>query len=211
VYVGAYAIDDYPSVFRSVLASIVDRESFNKQCQQLDSATRDYLNTRLDYYQIKIEVRQFRASPSLILVHNYRNIKVTVSKSNDSGRGFIWDANIHKYTVTVDASIYMKGRVGFARSKLVDVSAVRFYPYGWCLCLHNGCLWPQNGDSRRAYSTGCKVGDAITCIYNSSSSEISFEINGVSLGVAFINVNGEDIAPACEFYTEGDRYTLTTE
>jgi SPRY domain len=66
----------------------------------------------------------------------------------------------------------------------------------------NGTLWSQNEVYNKAYSSGCEVGDTITCIYNDSTSEISFEKNGVSLGVAYTNVNGEDIAPAVEFFLE---------
>jgi hypothetical protein len=36
-------------------------------------------------------------------------------------------------------------------------------------------------------------------IYNSFSSEIFYEKNGVSLEVAFTNVKGEDIPPAVAF------------
>jgi SPRY domain len=49
-------------------------------------------------------------------------------------------------------------------------------------------------DFDKAYSNRCQVGDTITSIYSSSSSEIFFEKNGVALGVAFTNVKGEDIA-----------------
>jgi hypothetical protein len=41
------------------------------------------------------------------------------------------------------------------------------------------------------------VGDTRIYIYNASTSEISFEKNGVSLGVAFTNINGKDIAQPC--------------
>jgi hypothetical protein len=56
VYVGAYAIDDDLRIFQLVIASIVDIKSFNEQCTQLDSATRDYLTTRLDYYQVHAHI-----------------------------------------------------------------------------------------------------------------------------------------------------------
>jgi SPRY domain len=58
---------------------------------------------------------------------------------------------------------------------------------------------------------GCKMGDTISCVYNASTSEISFEKNGVSLGVAYTNVNGEDIAPAVELHDLGDSTTLSID
>jgi SPRY domain len=70
----------------------------------------------------------------------------------------------------------------------------------WYLDLH-GYLYAQNEDDGREYCSGCEVGDTITCIYTASTSEISFEKNGVSLRVAFANVYGEDIAPAVELST----------
>jgi SPRY domain len=211
VYVGAYAIDDDPSIFKLVIASIVDRESFEKQFLQLDSATRDHLTIRLDYYQVNFSViRQYRASPSLTVVDNYSNIIVT---KTDIQRwlGLIWDFSIHKYTAKVDKSSLMEIIIGFAPSKIFDVSESNCKSCGWYLFLNNGTLYSQNGNSGRAYSSGWKEGDTITCIYNASTGEISFEKNGVSLGVAFTDVNGEDIAPAVEFYRNADSITLTID
>ena len=67
-YLGAYSIDDQPSIFRLIIASIVDRESFMMQCRQLDSTTREYLVSRLDYYQVNISTRQYLAHSSLTVV-----------------------------------------------------------------------------------------------------------------------------------------------
>jgi SPRY domain len=197
VYVGAYVIDDDLSIFRLVIESIVDIESFNKQCSQLDSATRDYLTTRLDYYQVHAYPNSpYRADSSLIVVDTNCNIKV--ASTANYFHGFIWDASIHKYTVTINTSEYMWIRIGFAPSKLFDVSKSNCNSCGWYLHLNDGTLYSQNRDVSKEYCGRVKVGDTIACIYNASSSEISFEKNGVSLGVAFSNVNGEDIAPAVE-------------
>jgi SPRY domain len=211
VYIGAYAIDDDPSIFRLVIASIVDIESFNKQCTQLDSATRVYLATRLDYYQVYAHIsRPYRAHSSLIVVDNHCNIKITNTTCSNYYHGFIWDASIHKYTVTVNISNHMYFHVGFAPSIVFDVSKSNYASCGWYLYLCNGTLYSQNGDKGKAYSSRCEVGDTMACIYNASSSEISFEKNGVSLGVAFTNVNGEDIAPAVELGNTGDGITLSS-
>jgi hypothetical protein len=130
VYVGAYAIDDEPSIFKLVIASIVERKSFEKQCLQLDSATRDYLATRLDYYQVNINMStQYRADSSLTVVDSYSNIAVEKCTTTNCYTGLIWDVSIHKYTVTVDACMYMDINVGFAPSKLFDVSTAN---YGSC-------------------------------------------------------------------------------
>jgi hypothetical protein len=175
VHVGAYAIDDDPSIFNLVIASIVDRESFRKQCQQLDTTTRDYLTTRLDYYQVNIETSgQYRAGYFLTVEDNYPNIAVEKNTTNDCYSSLIWDLSIHKYTVRVITSRCMRITIGFAPSKLFDVSKRNSITCGWYLSLHCGLLYSQNGDDGRAYSSECKAGDTITCIYNSSSSEISF-------------------------------------
>jgi SPRY domain len=76
--------------------------------------------------------------------------------------------------------------------------------------LNNGKLYSRNGDIFKEYNNAYKVGDTIICIYTASTSEISLKKNGVSLGVAFTNVNGEDIAPAVEFVREGDSITLSS-
>jgi SPRY domain len=99
--------------------------------------------------------------------------------------------------------------IGFAPSKLLDLNGGNNRSCGWYLYLHDGTLYSQDGDERKPYCSGCKVGDSITCIYNSSSGDISFEKNGVSLGVAFTNVEGEDIAPAVELFYTGDSITLS--
>jgi SPRY domain len=103
----------------------------------------------------------------------------------------------------------MLNGIGLASSKLFDVSPDDFNSCGWYLVLYDGALYSQNNYNGRAYSSGWKVGDTITCIYNSSSSEIYFEKNGVSLGVAYTNVKGEDVAPVVELGYEGDSLTLS--
>jgi hypothetical protein len=61
-----------------VIASIVDRVSFNKQCLQLDSATRDDLTTRLDYYQVNVDISMlYKALSFFTVVDNKVNVKVT--------------------------------------------------------------------------------------------------------------------------------------
>jgi SPRY domain len=192
-----------------VIASIVDRASFDKQCLQLDSATRDHLNTRLDYYQVHTDIsRQYRAHSLLTVVDNYTNIAVRKNTITYCYTGLIWDVSIHKYKATVNASNNIDIMVGFAPSKLFDVSKSNHSSCGWYLSLYSGYLFSQNGDNGKAYSSRCQAVDTVTCVYNASTSEISFEKNGVSLGVAFTNVNGEDIAPAVELVHAGDSITL---
>jgi SPRY domain len=208
--VGAYAIDDELDIFLLVIASIVDRESFKKQCRQLDSDALDYLATRLDYYQVQtVTSRQYRAHSSLIIVDDNLSMKVTTTTTINNN-GVIWDASIHKYTVTVNKSDYMYIFIGFAPSKLFDVSEGN-NACGWYLNSYNGARYSQNGDGGSAYSSECHVGDTIACIYNELTMEISFEKNGVSLGVAFTNVKGEDIAPAVKLFSAGDSITLSSD
>jgi SPRY domain len=195
-----------------VIASIVDRELFNKQCQQLDSATLDYLTTRLDYYQVNIDmIKPYRADSSLVVTKNFTDI--TASKTIDTGShtGLIWSASIHKYTATINESSIVVIMIGFAPSKLFDVSKSSYDSCGWYLDMHCGRLNSQNGDSNKPYCSEYKVGDTFTSIYNASTSEISFEKNGVSLGVAYTNVNGEDIAPAVQLYCVEDSITLSID
>jgi SPRY domain len=96
--------------------------------------------------------------------------------------------------------------IGFAPSNAFDVN--KFGSCGWHLFMKDGTLFSQNGDNNKAYCSECKVGDTITCIYNASTSEISYERNGVSLGVAHTNVNGEDIAPVVWLLYVGDSFTV---
>jgi SPRY domain len=210
IYLGAYGIDDDPSIFRLIIASIVDRESFYKQCRQLDSATRDYLATRLDYYQINITIsRQYRAHSYFTVVDNNSDLLVTKITNDGCNNGLVWDASIHKFTLTIYKSLNSNIMIGFAPSKLYDVSKGNHISCGWYLYLQNGTLYSQNGDKYKAYTSGCNVGDTITCTCNVASSEIAYEKNGVALGVAFTNVKGEDIAPAVEMFNGSDVVTLS--
>jgi hypothetical protein len=68
--------------------------------------------------------------------------------------------------VTVNTSNNMYITVGFAPSKLYNVSKPNHFLCGWYLYLNDGTLVSQDGDSGKAYSSGCKVGDTITCIYD---------------------------------------------
>jgi SPRY domain len=142
------------------------------------------------------------------VVDNTSNI-IATKNTNDSNRGLVWDASIHKYTATVDvykgSGIYF----GFAPFKLYDVSKQNRDSCGWYLSLYSGTLYSQKGDIGKAYGSKCQVGDTITCIYNASTNEISYEKNSVSLGVAYTNVKGEDIAPVVELYYVGDSVTLS--
>jgi SPRY domain len=157
---------------------------------------------------IRQRICSYSHHPDITVVGNSTCITVIVN-SVGIFRGSIWDQSIHKYSVKIDTSKRNSITIGFAPSKLFDVSKTNFSSCGWYLSLHSGTLWSQNGDHGKAYSSGCKIGDTITCVYNASTSEISFERNGVSLGVAYTNVNGEDIAPAVESYYVGDSITLS--
>jgi hypothetical protein len=53
------------------------------------------------------------------------------SKTGNSWHGFVWDADIHKYTLTVDASQNKYIMIGFAPCKLFDVSKSYNYTCGW--------------------------------------------------------------------------------
>jgi SPRY domain len=127
--------------------------------------------------------------------------------------GFIWDPRIYKYTLTVGENPFGEnsyGFPGFAVSNQVDVyKDGGRYAHSWYLSLECGRLFSHNGDYKRDYTSKCKAGDIITCIYDATASEISFEKNGEYLGVAFTNVRGEDIAPLVQF-TVGTSVTLAT-
>jgi SPRY domain len=94
--------------------------------------------------------------------------------------------------------------IGFAAYKLFDTSEKDLSSRGWYCFLYEGTLYSQDGHRGTNYNTECKIGDTFTCIYNASTSEISYEKNGVSLGVAFTNVKGDDIAPAVGLYYDKD-------
>jgi SPRY domain len=209
--IGAYPIDDDPDIFRMVLGSVLDEESFKKQYKQLDAATRDCLSARLDYYQVNIDVViDYRAHSSLAVEDTVTSIKVTKTSASDKFKGFVWDPAILKYTVLIDAAQQMNIFVGFAPSKRFDVAKDNYTSCGWYLHLFSGLLYSQDGDRYKPYTTECKVGETIMCIYNNASGKISFEKNGVSLGVAFTDVKGEDIAPAVELWYRGTSVILSS-
>jgi SPRY domain len=158
---------------------------------------------------IRSKMLLYRHHQDFTVIENNSSIKVSVTKGGISYRGLIWDKSICEYSVKIDASSFLNNMIGFAPSKLFDVSEFDYNSCGWYLALWNGSLYAQNTGNGIGYSTGCKVGDTITCIYNSSSSEISFVKNGWSLGVAYTNVKGEDIAPAVALAYVGDSLTLS--
>jgi SPRY domain len=157
---------------------------------------------------IRSKMLSYSHHPELTVIDNNSCMKISLNSGSLSYRGLIWDKSIYKYSVEIDASSFMIIYIGFAPSKLFDVSTSNFISCGWYLYLYSGSLYSQNGDYEKAYCSGCKVGDTITCIYDSYTRQITFEKNGVSLGVAFTNVNGEDIAPAVELYHKRDSITF---
>jgi SPRY domain len=101
--------------------------------------------------------------------------------------------------------------LGFAPSKFYDRPGIHFPYKGWYLRLCNGILYYSTGRYTKgeAYSIECEVGDIVTCIYDASTSEISYEKNCVSLGVAFAIAKIEDIAPVVE--DAGDSVTTSRQ
>jgi SPRY domain len=75
--------------------------------------------------------------------------------------------------------------------------------------LLDGTIFTQEYEGTcTVYSSECEEGGTITCVYNASAGKISYERNGVSLGVAFTNVEGEDISPCVVFWGTSE-VTLT--
>jgi SPRY domain len=182
-------------------------------------ALSDYIaNTKADYLaSIRLKVESYSHHADITVIDTNTSIKVSLNGKVCWWRGLIWDKSIRKYSVKIDASTSIDVMIGFAPSILFDISTVdhrsafNHRSCGWYLHLFSGSLYSQNRDHGKAYNSRFNVGDTLTCIYNRSSSEISFEKNGVSLGVAFTNVKGKDIAPAVELFYEEDSITLTTE
>jgi hypothetical protein len=128
------------------------------------------------------------------VIDDYSSLKVT--NIIRGWHGVIWDTSIHKYELLITQTVNMMILVGFAPSKLFDIS-MSIPSCGWFILLNN--------------CSGCKVGDIITCIYDASTSEISYEKNGVSLGVDYCTtVIGEDIAPAVGLFHSDDSVLLVT-
>jgi SPRY domain len=161
----------------------------------------------LSDYIADLRLLTFSHHPDIAVISNKTCIQASVN-IGDSYRGLIWDKSIYKYSVTIDASKLSSIMIGFAPSKLFDVYKNNYRSCGWYLYLFSGTLYSQNENDRK-YSCGCEVGDTITCIYDRFYDEISFKKNGVSLGVAYTNVKGEDIAPAVELHYIGDSLTLS--
>jgi SPRY domain len=139
-----------------------------------------------------------RAPSHLTVVDN--TFDVTVTKSTEVGYwlGYIWDAHIHEYTVTITSVSAKNIAVGFAPSKLYDTSKSVNTSCGWYLYL-----------SSHYYIS---KGDTITCIYNASAGKIWFKQNGSDIiGRKFADVKGEDIAPVIELYDIGDSVALSIE
>jgi SPRY domain len=191
----------HSSITRLAMGSSTPNEKTDSEIAK--QALSDYIDS------IRQSMLSYSHHPDLNVIDNNTCIKVSVNIDR-TYRGLIWDKSIYKYSVKIDASTRMHIMIGFAPSKLYDINGSNYHSCGWYLYLKDGTLYSQNDiNYGKAYSSRCNVGDTITCIYNASASEISFEKNGVSLGVAFTNVNGEDIAPAVELYNKGDSLTLS--
>jgi SPRY domain len=151
--------------------------------------------------RIRPKILSYSHHPDLTVIDNNNCIKVSADEG-DQCRGLIWDKSIHKYSVKIDTSSKMDISIGFAPSKLCYLDGSNSSLCGWLLFLD------AEDDEENSCECKGKVGDTITCIYNSFSSEISFEKNGVSRGVVYGGVNGEDIAPVVELNDVGDSITL---
>jgi SPRY domain len=209
--IAAYTYDRISRIIHHKVTHITLRRMTMERSTPNEKTDSEVAKQALTDYIASIRLKMLSYCHPYLTAINYSNrIIVTVNRSGEgTWKGLIWDKSIYKYSVTIDTSEIGNTFIGFAPSKLYDLEGHNYGSCGWYLYLKDGTLFSQNGEYRKAYSRECKVGDTISCIYSSSCSEISFEKNGVTLGVAYTNVNGEDIAPAVELHHVGDSITLS--
>jgi hypothetical protein len=100
--------------------------------------------------------------------------------------------------------------IGFAPKDTFQCNSGNWGSYGWYFCGMDDNLYPQaGGNGRSYYGRSLKVGNVLTCILNKTTKEISFEVNGKPLGVAFENVDcDKDLFPAIKCLDKNVQLTL---
>jgi hypothetical protein len=141
--------------------------------------------------------------------------KLTVTKRSSSGE---WDAGVlgsipcNRFSLRIDhIGINCEMMIGFATKEGYDINGDNAESCGWYFDACYGELSSENNDTRCSTSyhhSSLKVGNVLTAIWDQEKKEISFELDGVSLGVAFTSVDREKLYPAVDILDKNLRVTL---
>jgi hypothetical protein len=190
-----------------IIFAIVDKPSFRKHLDKMDVTAHKYLLTLLEYYGVITPAVHIPITTHPGMELNYRDIDIIRLCGRKDGKKYaIWDPKIHRYSLHHQDSCDRDIQIGFAPLKCFDVLEDNSNSCGWYMDLRDYRLYSQDkpyDPSAKPYAQLLEydenwINEIFTCIYNASTREISFERNGVPLGVAFSNVVGEDIAPAVQ-------------
>jgi hypothetical protein len=208
---GAYFIDMDPEGFDRILSYLRTGE-LSFEC--LNSHEIKQLRKSMDYLQIPLPKSVFLTwdpefcGEKLVLFNENRTVTRT---EGGLYYGVLGSVACEKFRVRIDATgSDCAVDIGFAPKDKFQCNSVNYNKCGWYFYGKNGNLYSQAGDyHKRYYGKRLEVGNVVTCIFNKTAEEISFEVDGKPLGVAFENVDcDKDLFPAIESYDENQQLTL---
>ncbi len=89
--------------------------------------------------------------------------------------------------------------IGFATRHGFQKNRRNFVTCGWFLSVEDGRLWSQIVTWNRAYGTAISEGSTVTAIHDTRLHTIEFQVDGISLGIAFNNIPHEHLYAAADF------------
>jgi len=191
----------------------------------LDSHQIKQLKKALEYFQIPLPKAKSEpeseqvltwdpefCGEKLLLSNENRTVRKREEDSDDdSYYGVLGSVACEKYRVRIDATgVGCDVDIGFAPKDKFQCNSANYDACGWYFDGKTGKLYSQDGDYYRSYyDKKLQVGNVVTCLWNKTTKEISFEVDGKLLGVAFEGVDCEkDLFPAVAFSGKNVQLTL---
>jgi hypothetical protein len=89
--------------------------------------------------------------------------------------------------------------IGFAPRHGFQKNKRNFVTCGWFLSVEDGRLWSQIVTWNKPYGTAIPEGSTVTAIHDTRLHTIEFQVDGISLGIAFNNITHENLYAAADY------------
>mmetsp|Transcript_24792 Transcript_24792/g.41949 ORF Transcript_24792/g.41949 Transcript_24792/m.41949 type:complete len:315 (+) Transcript_24792:22-966(+) len=211
---GVYFVDRDPAYFRHVMEFM---RSGNTSFFSLAGGEYTKVKEEFEFYQLPFPEEPVAWDTSLggsaVSYTDANQRLATKSKA-----GCSWDSNcISKYPVKryrVEITNHGNDSNGYIMMGFIERSA--FNEYGqnyssqnaYCIYVYNGALYGNGKSDAGYFGSRINVGQILECVHNSEDKTISFSVNGECKGVAFADVQFDDLHALCCFHSPNNQVKL---
>ncbi|KAL9655567.1 hypothetical protein ABK040_002234 [Willaertia magna] len=132
-----------------------------------------------------------------------------INGGNNWNCGVMGSTNCYHYKIKIiQTTSNTNFMMGFAYKSKFKPNSSNYSSCGWYLYCNNGTLYSEKGDSGKSYTNQNMKsvnGMIIEAIYDPDKKTISFKVNNVDCGIAFIGVENlsNDLSPAFDLNDQG--------